>query len=324
MKEGKLNHKFLKGIISKYLVQDESMVISPGVGIDCTVFDNGIDYIVATSDPVTFFSSGEYCVNANLNDIVAMGAKPWFFMATIILPPKTKNTEFELIMSQIKECCEQFDINFGGGHTEINTIVDKPLISGFMVGRCPKDRLKGSFNAKDEDIVLLTKGVSVEGISIIAEYEKDRIINKFGPEFFDKCVSFKKKLSVAKEAYIASEDANAMHDVTEGGLINSLYEIAIASNVSIELSSLPVLDETKIICKEFGIDPLGLISSGSLLITTKNESLEIDLRNSNVETFRIGKVLKDNKKEVRFRGSILKMYDADEIIKITGDVQSFS
>ena len=86
-------------------------------------------------------------------------------------------------------------------------------------------------------------------------------------------------ISVVKEAMIARniEGIHAMHDPTEGGLATAIKEICIAGNVGANLSfeSIPILPECITLCSTFGLDPLGLLASGSLLICVDNKySLE--------------------------------------------------
>ncbi|MDH3816960.1 MAG: HAD-IA family hydrolase, partial [Acidobacteriota bacterium] len=59
-----------------------------------------------------------------------------------------------------------------------------------------------------------------------------------------------------------------LHDVTEGGVGEALHEMAVASGLAIDVQrqAIPVLTETATICADLGIDPLGLIGSGSLLV----------------------------------------------------------
>lgn len=313
--EGKLPYSVLESVIKKFSFSDNTLIKGPGIGLDCAVFDNGNDFIVVTSDPVTYVASGGYCVNVNVNDIAAMGGDPWFFLCTIILPIGFEQNSFEDIMEEIKKECEKFKINFGGGHTEINKIVNNPVICGFMVGKCKKEELRGAFNAKDGDILIVTKGVSVEGTSIIAELKSKEIIEQYGLEFYKKCISYKSKLSVLDEARIARTMSNAMHDITEGGLINGLYEIAEASDVSIDIDYFPIIPECKILCDSLGIDPLGLITAGTLAITTAKKDLKDVLKNNGIEVFEIGKIIKDGKKEVRYKGVVQEIFDKDEIVK---------
>jgi len=60
-----------------------------------------------------------------------------------------------------------------------------------------------------------------------------------------------------------------MHDVTEGGLITGLREVASASGLglAIEEDSVPVLPATRQVCQALELEPLGLLASGALLIT---------------------------------------------------------
>ena len=59
-----------------------------------------------------------------------------------------------------------------------------------------------------------------------------------------------------------------MHDPTEGGVRAALHELAHASGVRlrIELDRVAIRPETDRLCRHFGIDPLGLIGSGALLV----------------------------------------------------------
>ena len=87
-----------------------------------------------------------------------------------------------------------------------------------------------------------------------------------------------------------------MHDVTEGGLATALEEMSIAGNhrIKIDLDAIPVFAETQKICSMLGIQPLGLIGSGSLLICCREagcQSLMKTIRQSGIEINCIGEVL---------------------------------
>jgi len=78
-------------------------------------------------------------------------------------------------------------------------------------------------------------------------------------------------ISVVREARLALQagGVHAMHDPTEGGLATGLREMAQASGVGLAIfeASIPVLPECERLCRHFHLDPLGLIGSGSLLIS---------------------------------------------------------
>lgn len=66
-----------------------------------------------------------------------------------------------------------------------------------------------------------------------------------------------------------------MHDPTEGGVATAVREIAAASGLGaiVNRALIPILDETRTVAEHFGLDPLGMLSSGSLLATVPPESL---------------------------------------------------
>src|SRR5262249_56186092 len=78
-------------------------------------------------------------------------------------------------------------------------------------------------------------------------------------------------LSVRPEAEIACEltTVHAMHDPTEGGIATALVEMADAAGVGLRIDRdrIMVLPEGKALCAAFGLDPLGTIASGALLMT---------------------------------------------------------
>jgi hydrogenase expression/formation protein HypE len=78
-------------------------------------------------------------------------------------------------------------------------------------------------------------------------------------------------ISVRPEAEIACELAavHAMHDPTEGGIATALHELATAAGVGLRIDRdrIMVLPEGRTLCEAFGLDPLGTIASGALLLT---------------------------------------------------------
>ena len=60
---------------------------------------------------------------------------------------------------------------------------------------------------------------------------------------------------------------HAMHDVTEGGIATAAGELAEAAGLGVELrlEAIDWLAETLDVCAERGLDPLGLLGSGTLL-----------------------------------------------------------
>lgn len=274
---GKLRADTLQAIFDKHQFKDPRVVVGPRVGEDAAVIDMGDRYLVATSDPITFATAevGWYALHVNANDIAVRGARPRWFLATLLLPAgATTDASVERLFAEIHAACEEVEVTLVGGHTEVTHGLDRPIIAGTMLGEVEKDRLVTTAGARVGDAVVMTKGVPLEGAAIIAR-EKEAELRALGisPAVIRRARGFLKTpgLSVRPEAEIACEltTVHAMHDPTEGGIATALVELANAAGVGLRIDRdrIMVLPEGKALCAAFGLDPLGTIASGSLLMT---------------------------------------------------------
>jgi hydrogenase expression/formation protein HypE len=129
--------------------------------------------------------------------------------------------------------------------------------------------------ARVGDHVLVTKGIAIEGTAILAQDFAD-VARARGVSEHDltEARRLMAQVSVVREAVaIAAHGATAMHDVTRGGLLESLLELAALSAVAIEVdaSRLPVPPVVARFAGAFQFDPLWMISSGTLVATVPPE-----------------------------------------------------
>jgi HAD superfamily hydrolase (TIGR01509 family) len=299
---GKFPSDLLDDFFERLPRTDPRLLITPGIGEDTAALDiDGRDTLVITSDPITFVTDriGYYTVVINANDIATSGAKPQWLMTTLLFPPGTSASKVRLVMQDIARACRQWDITLCGGHTEITDAVQRPVVVGTLAATLERADLVHKDRIQTGDHILLTKGVAVEGTAIIAhEFEARLETLGVSPASISKCRDFAEELSVLPEAAAARRFAGvtAMHDVTEGGLATALAELSVAGGhlLQIEMECIPVYPQTARICRLLGIDPLGLIGSGSLLLTCRpdiSETLATAICADGVPVTRIGKVL---------------------------------
>jgi hydrogenase expression/formation protein HypE len=272
---GKLPMDLLQELLERYGGEDERLVVGPRVGEDAAVLEMGDGYLVVKSDPITFATDeiGWYVVHVNANDIASMGATPRWLLLTLLLPEKrTDRTKVESIFSQVSQACRSLGIALCGGHTEITYGLDRPIAVGLMLGEVAKSDLVCTSGAQTGDHLILTKGIAVEGTAILALEMGDALVSRLGPEFVSRARRFLREpgISVVREAQIMCQVGrpHAMHDPTEGGLATGLWELAIASGkgLVVEASKIHCFPETAAACEALGLDPLGLIASGALLV----------------------------------------------------------
>ncbi len=274
---GKPPLEVLARLFRAYDIRDPRVIVGPRVGEDAAVMDLGDRYLVAKVDPITFVAEeiGWYAVHINANDLAVRGARPCWFLMTLLLPAVRADEKLlEDIFAQVQEACCAIGATLVGGHTEVAQGLDRPILAGTMLGEVEKDRLVTTAGARVGDAVLLSKGIAVEGASILAR-ECARLLADRGVslEVQERAREFLHRpgISVLRDARVAlgAVTVHAMHDPTEGGLATGLLELAFAAGVglAIERAAIPVLPECQVLCQTLGLDPLGLIASGALLLT---------------------------------------------------------
>ncbi len=144
------------------------LLLGPGVGRDVAAVKYD-PILILTTDPVTGTSSriGEHSVYINANDIATAGAKPVWYLCTILLPPGSNEKTLSEIMKGIDRASRKLGITVARGHTETTRGLDRPMIIGFMIGE-KKGRILRAEDARPGDMVLLTKTAGIEGTAILA------------------------------------------------------------------------------------------------------------------------------------------------------------
>ncbi len=328
---GKLPADVLAALLSR-LPAHPRVVLGPRPGEDAAVIDMGDRYLVAKTDPITFATDaiGWYAVQVNANDIAATGATPRFFLASVLLPGGLADaTMAERIFTQIADACGALDIALVGGHTEITYDLARPLVIGCMLGEAEKGALVRTGGARPGDVALLSKGVPVEATAIIAREQADALAGRVPADFLARCAAFlvEPGISVVKDARLAMEagGVTGMHDPTEGGLATALWEVAEAAGVEIALAGAPpVLPEGALLCQLFGLDPVGAIASGALLVTVRPESAGAVLsawERAGIAGYVIGHVAETHGRPrvLRADGAILPRPQRDEIARLFED-----
>jgi len=277
MRSGKVPINVLKKIVMSSLDRcPANLVVGPRIGEDAAVLEKKDGYEIVASDPVTgaVKNIGYHAVYVNSNDIAATGADPKYLTVTILLKEGTTESELEEIMDQINDACREIGVYVIGGHTEMVPHLKMNIICGTMIG-WTKSYVATS-NARPGDHILLTKGAAIEGTSILAHEREDELRSALGDELIEKAKDYSKMLSILPEAKLLREFATSLHDPTECGIAGALNEIALASECGFEVDveKIPVSEEARKICSYFSIDPLTLISSGTLLATIPTDKVD--------------------------------------------------
>ena len=273
---GKLPLEHLRSLLRHLPKYDPRLLIGPQIGEDAAVIDAGDRYLVVATDPITFATDfiGRYAVHINANDVAVLGARPLWFFVVILLPESRTTPELaESIAADVWSACVELGVTLGGGHTEITQGLDRPILVGQMLGEVAPARLVRKTRIVIGDLILLTRGVAIEGTAILAREKSEQLRGRVDADLLARAAHFQidpgiSVVSAALAAANSSEVVHAMHDPTEGGLATGLYELVAPVGLGLRVfrEQIPVFPETGAICSTLALDPLKLIASGALLI----------------------------------------------------------
>lgn len=298
MRVGKLNWDELKYIVDNHKGKErEEVKISNGIGEDCAVIDFEKSKCVISTDPITGAAEniGKLAVNINCNDIASCGVEPLGLLVTILAPPLTELQELYDIMEEIHLEALKVGAQIIGGHTEITEAVNKIIVSCTALGKSNDNEPVSTAGAAVGDSIIVTKDLCLEGTAILVNDYKERCFKILTEEEVKEAEAYIHMISVVKEGVIGGKcNVSSMHDITEGGVLGALWEVASASNSGfvVERDKMPLTEVSQKICEEFNVDPLRLISSGSMLMTTNEPEKVIGkLKEAGIKATIIGNII---------------------------------
>ena len=266
-------------------VKSHSVVVGPTPGVDVAVLDiGGGKVLVASCDPVSLISSlgpedsAAMSLYEVASDVATSGQSPRYLMLDLNLPPGMSDRVLGRYCKSINKTCVQLGVSILGGHTGRFEGCDYSIIGGAtMWTMCRKNEFLTSSMASNGDDVIFTKSAAYGATSVLTRAFPKTVRKHLGESLFEKAWKYfqgsntvKDSLSAVK-AGIHEHGVKAIHDVTEGGSLAGIVEIAEASDLGgvMDLESIPVSEETLEICNLFHLDPLTSLGEGSLLIASR-------------------------------------------------------
>ena len=224
-------------------------------------------------------------VNLLVNDLSTSGLSPQYLMADLNLPPDLPDDVLTRYWNALSNECSRLGVAIVGGNTGKFDGCHLTIIGAgttFAVGS--KSRVVVSSGAKLGNSVILTKGAAISATGILSKIFPNRVKEILGESLQKSAEAYFGQISAMDDALTAAsvgtgaDGVTAMHDVAEGGVFTALLELAGASSLGmrIEKQAIPVSNETRSICKLFGLDPYLSLGEGAMIIAcARNKSEEI-------------------------------------------------
>lgn len=328
MKVGKITENILKRSVFKLIkAKREDVLMHWGIGEDCAALKLAEDesFVICT-DPVCGPASkiGAAAVNRIANNLASAGAVPVALMTSVLLPEETEEKELKSLMRSIQSSCEALGMVIVGGHTEVMSAVNKPIVNVTGIGKVKDGCLISTGGARAGMDIVVTKWVGLEGAVMLAEAKVDELCTRYSRAYIEQVLDYRDDLSAVEDALTAaSYGVAAMHDIATGGIFAALWEMAGASKTGfvVDIKKIPLRQETVEICEYYDLNPYQMLSGGAMLIACEHGQGLVDaLYEAGIPAAVIGAFTDNNDKIIRYDDETryLEPPKADEIRKVLG------
>ncbi|MCC5938296.1 MAG: AIR synthase family protein [Lunatimonas sp.] len=289
-KLGKLGHRSIDELVINRCGRLRSEVrVGPQFGVDVSLVDlPGGQAMALTSDPLSLIpslglrESAWLSVHLMANDMATTGMAPMYGQFVLNLPATFSEEDFRTYWEYIHTFCSDIGVAITGGHTGFVEGQNSTIAGGgTFISIGPRERMLTSRSAQPGDTILVTKSCGISSAAILAMSFPDTVRQRAGTEIQRLASeSFYHTSSLSDALLAVGEDAmqsgvTALHDVTEGGVLGAIYEMAVASGngMVVNADRLPVETVQAEVCRIFDLDPRHCIGAGSMIITCRKEKV---------------------------------------------------
>lgn len=260
---------------------------------------------------------GSLAVHGTINDLAVRGATPLFISASFIIEEGFPISELSDLASEMRRACEESSVILVAGDTKVvqKSACDQIFITTTGIGRVEVSDPPAANRTQVNDAIIVSGELGLHGMAVMCAREDLR--------FEHSLESDSASLKPVCAELLAKTQVHSMRDITRGGLISVLCEIAEASKVGFEIDEalIPVHPQVQAACELLGLDPLHVACEGRLLTTVPAEASDQTLailqqipQSAKAEV--IGKAVSDHPGKVVLRSRIGGRRYVD---RLTGD-----
>jgi selenide,water dikinase len=238
------------------LVNDPRVLVGANTADDAGVYQLSDDLaLVVTTDFFTPIVDQPYDFGAiaaanALSDVYAMGGCPATALSLVGFPDdKLPIQVLSEILRGAADKAAEAGISIIGGHT---IKAAEPIFGLAVTGTVHPRRVMTNANARQDDVLILTKPIGLGVITTAAKNNEDRLVA------IDEAIQVMKTLNRAAAEVLQRFDVHALTDVTGFGLLGHLRNVTTASRVHAQVwaDAVPTLPAARIYVEQ-GIAPGG-------------------------------------------------------------------
>lgn len=283
MKTGRVTENVLKrSILRQIKTKRREVLCGAGIGEDCALFSFGGDPFDDSSVILSCVQEGARPVSSIFikcaNILASRGGEAVAAALSILLPPDSEEQTLKEMMAEAEQTCRELHIQIVQAQARVTAAVRGPLMTvtayGVAAAKTEHDMSEAAYHTvkaacPGQDIVV-SKWIGLEGTAILARRFEESLRERYPAWLSETAAGFDRYLSTVPEAAVATQsDVCVLHNVSEGGILAALWELAEGAGVglTIDLKKLPVRQETVEVCNHCNVNPYELLSGGCLLMT---------------------------------------------------------
>ena len=326
MKIGKVSQTVLKRSMLKPLnFKREEALVEPSVEEMCFGVETQEDEECISTSSALYGDEkdlGVFALAQVVNDLATRGAKAVGISVHIMLPPYAYESRLKAMMEYVEQAASAHEVQIMCAKAEISPAVTKAIIYVNGVGILKKRTLLQSKMGKANQDIVLLKWIGLEGTLRVMREKEEELSKRFVPTFLNQIKELEPQLFSEKELEMAKKfGVSAMHQITSGGILAALWEIAESSNVGMEvdLKKMTIKQETVEVCEYYHLNPYQLTSVGSVLIfTDRGEEMVEKFAEEGIQASLLGRTTADTARVI-VGGEEKRFLDRpapDELLKI--------
>lgn len=301
MKIGKVSQTVLKRSILKPLQfhRDEA-IIEPTIEEMCYGIEVQADEQCIASSAVLYGDEKDLAVFALaqvVNDLATRGAKAVGASIHVMLPPHAYESRLRAMVEHAERAASAHNLQILCAKAEVSPVISKAVVYVNGMGVLKKGELLQSNMGKPNQDIVLLKWIGLEGTFRAMREKEEALSKRFVPTFLNQIKNLEPQLFSERELFIAKEfGVSAMHQITSGGILAALWEMAESSNVGLEvdLKKMAIKQETVEVCEFCHLNPYQLTSTGSVLIfTDRGEALVSRFEEEGIQASVLGRTTVD-------------------------------
>ncbi len=207
-----------------------------------------------------------------VNALAAKGARAEVVSAEVLLPAGSEEALLREIVDQLKAQAQRAAVKVEDFHAEVTGAVTRPVMFITAKGRRCWPLQEGNSGCRE---LLVIGRVGMEGTALLARARRQELEQRFPARFLEQAAALDEGLLLTQAAEAMERlgiNASCCVPVLTDGIYAALWNLAdeCRCGFDVELTQIPLLQETIELTDYYGINPYQLRSAGAMLAVVKD------------------------------------------------------